>query len=44
MEGNEYQAFGIHVLACQAGQLSAITSFIDSSLPPRFGLPPTLTG
>lgn len=44
MEGNEYQAFGIHVLACQAGRLAQITSFIDPSLPPRFGLPPTLAG
>ncbi len=40
---DEYQAFGIHVLAYQAGQLAQITSFIDPSLPPRFGLPPTLT-
>ena len=41
-ERNEYQAFGIHVLACQAGQLTQVTTFIDPSLPPRFGLPPTL--
>ncbi len=39
----EYQAFGILVLACQAGQLTQIISFIDPSLPVRFGLPPTLT-
>jgi len=43
VERNEYQAFGIHVLACKADQLAQITSFIDSSLPLRFGLPPTLT-
>ncbi|MBI4315743.1 MAG: sigma-70 family RNA polymerase sigma factor [Chloroflexi bacterium] len=40
----EYQAFGIHVLACQADRLAQIISFIDPSLPVRFGLPPTLTG
>lgn len=43
VEGNEYQAFGIHVLACQADQLAQIISFIDASLPLRFGLPPRLT-
>jgi RNA polymerase sigma-70 factor (ECF subfamily) len=43
MEGNVYQAFGIHVLTFEAGRLAEITSFIDSSLPLRFGLPPALT-
>jgi RNA polymerase sigma-70 factor (ECF subfamily) len=40
----EYQAFGIHVLDCQAGQLAQVASFIDPSLPPRFGLPAAITG
>jgi len=41
-EGEEYQAFGIHVLAYEANRLTRIVSFIDPSLPPRFGLPATL--
>ncbi len=40
---NEYQAFGLHVLACEANQLIHITTFIDAALPLRFGLPPKLT-
>jgi RNA polymerase sigma-70 factor (ECF subfamily) len=38
-EENDYQAFGLHVLGCDAGRLSQIISFIDPSLPARFGLP-----
>lgn len=41
-ETNEYQAFGIHVLEIRAGGLAQIVSFIDPSLPTRFGLPATL--
>jgi RNA polymerase sigma-70 factor, ECF subfamily len=35
---NEYQAFGLHVLGYDAGGLDQIISFIDPSLPIRFGL------
>ncbi len=38
-EGHEYQAFGLLVLDHDAGRLTQIISFIDPSLPPRFGLP-----
>jgi len=41
-EGNEYQAFGIHVLDYEADRLTQIISFIDPSLPPLFGLPATI--
>ena len=37
-----YQAFGLHVLGHDAGGLSHIFSFIDPSLPVRFGLPVSL--
>ena len=36
---DEYQAFGLHALVYDAGRLNQIISFIDSSLPARFGLP-----
>ncbi len=39
---NEYQAFGIHVLECDSQGLTQILSFIDVSLPTRFGLPAML--
>ena len=39
LQGNEYQAFGMHVLSEQDRRLTQIISFIDSSLPARFGLP-----
>ncbi|MBI5840486.1 MAG: RNA polymerase subunit sigma-70 [Chloroflexi bacterium] len=38
-EGNEYRAFGVHVLGCEMDGLSQIISFIDPSLPLLFGLP-----
>ena len=41
-EGNEYQAFGIHALNHDADGLTQIISFIDPSLPSRFGLPAKL--
>ena len=41
-DGNRYQAFGLQVLEYEDGTLSDVTSFIDPSLPIRFGLPPTL--
>jgi RNA polymerase sigma-70 factor (ECF subfamily) len=41
-ESHDYQAFGIHVLACEADRLTQIISFIDPSLPPLFGLPTSL--
>jgi RNA polymerase sigma-70 factor (ECF subfamily) len=41
-EGNKYQAFGLHVLEWEDDWLSQITSFIEPSLPARFGLPQTL--
>jgi len=41
-EGNTYQAFGLHVLGIDAGLLTQIMSFIDPSLPTRFGLPAKL--
>lgn len=37
--GEDYQAFGIHVLTVEGDQLAAVTSFIDPSLPLRFGFP-----
>lgn len=39
---NEYRAFGLHVLEIDQGSLTQITSFIDPTLPTRFGLPTTL--
>lgn len=36
---NEYQAFGLHVLELESNKISQLTSFIDPSLPARFGLP-----
>ena len=36
---NDYQAFGLHVIGYDAGGLNRIISFIDPSLPARFGLP-----
>jgi RNA polymerase sigma-70 factor (ECF subfamily) len=42
-EKNEYQAFGLHILNYDAGGLSHIISFIDPSLPARFGLPAGLS-
>jgi len=39
---NQYQAFGLHVLELDADQISQITSFIDPTLPTRFGLPQAL--
>jgi RNA polymerase sigma-70 factor, ECF subfamily len=41
-EGNEYRAFGFHVLQTDGNQISNITSFIDPSLPARFALPQIL--
>ena len=38
----EYQAFGLHILGHDADSLSHIFSFIDPSLPVRFGLPAAL--
>jgi RNA polymerase sigma-70 factor (ECF subfamily) len=37
-----YEAFGLHVLELEGDQLAQITSFIDPSLPARFGLPQIL--
>lgn len=42
VEGGDYAAFGIHVLAIDGEQLSAVTTFIDPVLPLRFGFPPTM--
>lgn len=41
-ETDRYQAFGVHVLECEGDRLSQITSFIDPSLPSRFGFPQQL--
>jgi RNA polymerase sigma-70 factor, ECF subfamily len=41
-ETNRYQAFGMHVLEIRAGRLAQIVSFIDPTLPVRFGLPAKL--
>jgi RNA polymerase sigma-70 factor (ECF subfamily) len=41
-EGNQYRAFGVHVVEYEAYRLTRIISFIDPSLPARFGLPATL--
>jgi RNA polymerase sigma-70 factor, ECF subfamily len=41
-ENNQYQAFGLHVLGFDGDQLSQLTSFIDPTLPARFGLPQIL--
>lgn len=39
---DEFQAFGLHVLAADGEALTQIISFIDPALPVRFGLPATL--
>ena len=41
-ETKRYQAFGMHVLEIRAGRLAQIISFIDPTLPARFGLPATM--
>jgi RNA polymerase sigma-70 factor (ECF subfamily) len=41
-EANEYQAFGLHVLGIDAEGLDQLISFIDPSLPARFGLPASI--
>jgi len=41
-EKNEYQAFGMIALTLDGDKLSQIISFIDPSLPPRFGFPAKL--
>jgi RNA polymerase sigma-70 factor (ECF subfamily) len=41
-DNNEFLAFGLLVLSCEADLLTQIISFIDPSLPPNFGLPATL--
>jgi RNA polymerase sigma-70 factor (ECF subfamily) len=41
-ESHKYEAFGIHLLTWEADRLIQIISFIDPSLPSRFGLPTTL--
>jgi len=41
-QANTYQAFGMHVLGMEGDRLSQIISFIDPSLPSRFGLPATV--
>jgi len=41
-ETNQYQAFGLVGLVIRAGELEQIISFIDPSLPARFGLPDRL--
>ena len=38
-EENEFQPFGLHVLAVEGDQLAQITSFIDPTLPARFASP-----
>lgn len=42
-QGITYQAFGMHVLEHDSDGLSQIISFIDPSLPSRFGLPAEVT-
>jgi RNA polymerase sigma-70 factor (ECF subfamily) len=42
METNEYRAFGLHVLEYEGNFITKIVSFIDPSLPSRFGLPSVL--
>jgi RNA polymerase sigma-70 factor (ECF subfamily) len=39
----EYQAFGMHVLDLDLDGVTQIISFIDPSLPSRFGLPETIS-
>ena len=41
-ERQEYQAFGLHVLEYDGDGLAQIVTFINPSLPARFGLPSTL--
>jgi RNA polymerase sigma-70 factor, ECF subfamily len=38
-DGETYQAFGMHVLGIDPSGLNQIISFIDPSMPSRFGLP-----
>jgi hypothetical protein len=38
-ETNQYQAFGLILLEVNENRLLQIVSFIDSTLPARFGLP-----
>jgi RNA polymerase sigma-70 factor (ECF subfamily) len=42
--GGSYTPFGIHVLEIEGDRLAAITSFIDPSLPLRFGFPSHIPG
>jgi RNA polymerase sigma-70 factor, ECF subfamily len=42
-EENEYRSFGVHVLEFEGDQFKQIISFIDPSLPVRFGLPSSLS-
>jgi RNA polymerase sigma-70 factor (ECF subfamily) len=42
IEANEYRALGLHVLEYEGGSITKIVSFIDPSLPSRFGLPSVL--
>jgi len=39
---NEYQSFGLILLICDANELNQVISFIDPTLPARFGLPTVL--
>lgn len=39
---DQYQAFGLHVVEIRGDQLSQVTTFIDPSLPSRFGFPEVL--
>jgi RNA polymerase sigma-70 factor, ECF subfamily len=41
-DNDKYQAFGLHVLGYEADGLTLIVSFIEPSLPARFGLPAAL--
>jgi RNA polymerase sigma-70 factor (ECF subfamily) len=40
--GSGYHAFGMHVLEYREGRLTRVISFIDPSLPGRFGFPEKL--
>jgi RNA polymerase sigma-70 factor, ECF subfamily len=42
IDSGEYLAFGIHIIGTQAGRIGEIISFIDPSLPERFGFPQVL--
>jgi RNA polymerase sigma-70 factor (ECF subfamily) len=41
-EAGDYQAFGIHVIDIQASQIAEVVSFVDPTLPERFGLASTI--